>query len=71
MLIKELGFKVTVHEPYLYYKQDVNNNITLILRQVDNFLVSNKSSEECDCIGAMIQDHMINPLNNLGIIGKV
>ena len=70
MLTEELGFKATVHEPYLYYKQDANNNITLILRQVDDFLVSNKSSIECDRIGQLIQDWMINPLNKLGTIRK-
>ena len=70
ILINSLSFKLTVYKLYLYYKQDANDNITLILRQVDNFLVSNKSSEECDCIGAMIQDFMINPLNNLGTICK-
>ena len=42
--IYELGFKATVHELCLYYKRNVNDNITLILRQVDNVLVSNKSS---------------------------
>ena len=70
MLINELGFKATVHEPCLYYKRDADDNITLILRQVDDFLVSNKDSKECDRIGAMIQERMINPLNNLGTIRK-
>ena len=70
MLINELGFKATVHEPCLYYKRDANNNITLILRQVDDFLVLNKSSIECNRIGQMIQERMINPLNNLGTIQK-
>ena len=70
MLIQELGFKATVHEPCLYYKQDDNNDITLILRQVDDFLVSHKSSKECDRIGKQIQDRMINLLNNLGTIRK-
>ena len=37
MLIQELGFKATVHEPCLYYKRDDTDNITLILDQVDNF----------------------------------
>ena len=44
MLIKELGFKATIHEPCLYYKYDDNGGITLILRQVDDFLVANKDS---------------------------
>ena len=70
MLIEELGFIATVHEPCLYYKRDANNNITLILRQVDDFLVANESNIECDWIGQMIQDRMIDPLNNLGTIRK-
>ena len=70
MLIKELGFKATIHEPCLYNKYDENGGITLILCQVDDFLVANKDSKECDRIGAMIQERMINPLNNLGTIRK-
>ena len=70
MLIKELGFKATIHEPCLYYKYDDNGGITLILRQVDDFLVANKDSKECNRIDAMIQERMINPLNNLGTIQK-
>ena len=70
MLTHELGFKSTVHEPCLYYKRDSNDNVTLILRQVDDFLVANKSSKECDEIGKRIQDRMINPLNKLGTIRK-
>ena len=70
MLTKDLGFKATIHEPCLYYKYDDNGGITLILRQVDDFLVANKDNKECDRIGAMIQERMINPLNNLGTIRK-
>jgi hypothetical protein len=51
MITEELGFTATVHEPCLYYKRDENNNLTLILRQVDDFLVANKDSTECDRIG--------------------
>ena len=71
MLIHELGFKATVHKPCLYYKRDDNDETTLILRKVDDFLVSNENSKECDWIGAMIQERMINPLNNLGTIRKL
>ena len=68
MLINELGFKATIHEPCLYYKRNDDGDTTLILRQVDDFLVAIKDSKECDRIGAMIQERMINPLNNLGTI---
>ena len=70
MLTHKLGFKSTVNEPCLYYRCDSNDNVTLILRQVDDFLVENKSSKECDKIGKQIQDRMINPFNKLGTIRK-
>ena len=70
MIIDELGFTATVHEPCLYYKRDEDDNLTLILRQVDDFLVANKDSTECDRIGKQIQHRMTNPLNQLGTIRK-
>ena len=70
MLTHKLGFKPTVHTPYLYYKCDSNGDITLILRQVNDFLVANKSNKECDKIEKQIQDHMIKLLNKLGTIRK-
>ena len=70
MITEELGFKSTVHEPCLYYKRDKDDNLTLILRQVDDFLVANKDSKECDRIGNQIQDRMTNPLDQLGTIRK-
>jgi hypothetical protein len=70
MITEELGFTSTVHEPCLYYKRDDDDNLTLILRQVDDFLVANKDSKECDRIGALIQEKMTNPLNQLGTIRK-
>ena len=54
MLVNKLGFTATIYEPCLYYKRKEDSDITLILRQVDDFLVANKDSNECDCIGAMI-----------------
>ena len=66
MPIHELGFKETIHEPWLYYKRDVNDNITLTLHQEDDFWVANKSSKEFDRIGKQIQDRMINPFKYLG-----
>jgi hypothetical protein len=70
MITKELGFHSMVHEPCLYYKRDKDDNLTLILRQVDDFLVANKDSKECDRIGELIQARMTNPLNQLGTIRK-
>ena len=51
-----MGFKACTHEECLYYKYDENDNLTLIVRQVDDFMVCNKSKEECDQIGKLIQD---------------
>jgi hypothetical protein len=68
MITEELGFQSTVHEPCLYYKRDKDDNLTLILRQVDDFLVAYKDSKECDGIGELIQARMTNPLNQLGTI---
>jgi hypothetical protein len=70
VITEELGFQSTVHEPCLYYKQDKDDNLTLILRQVGDFLVANKDSKECDRIGELIQARMKNPLNQLGTIRK-
>jgi hypothetical protein len=37
---------------------------------VDDFLVTNKDSKECDRIGELIQAQMTNPLDQLGTIRK-
>jgi hypothetical protein len=66
LITEELGFQSTLHEPCLYCKRDKDDNLTLILRQVDDFLVANKDSKECDRIGELIQARMTNPLNQLG-----
>ena len=70
MLTEEMGFKNCIHEPCLYYKFDDNDDVTLILRQVDDFLVANKDAEECDKLGDLIQSKMTFPLNTLGLIRK-
>lgn len=62
MITDELGFTATVHEPCFYYKRDEDDNLTLILQQVDDFLVAYKDSKECDRIGKQLQDRMTNPL---------
>jgi hypothetical protein len=70
MITEELGSQSAVHEPCLYYKRDKDDNLVLILRQVDDFLVANKDSKECDRIGELIQARMTNPFNQLGTIRK-
>jgi hypothetical protein len=68
MIMEELGFTSAVHDPCLCYKQDDDDNLTLIHQQVDDFLVANKDSKECNRIGALIQEKMTNLLNQLGTI---
>jgi NH3-dependent NAD+ synthetase len=68
MIMEELGFTSAVHDPCLYYKHDDDDNLTLIHQQVDDFLVANKDSKECNRIGALIQEKMTNLLNQLGTI---
>ena len=65
-----MGFKNCTHEPCLYYKINSGENITLILRQVDDFLVANKDDAECNRIGELIQSKMTFPLNTLGLVRK-
>ena len=52
-----------------YYKHD-DNGLTLILWQVDDFLIANTDDKVCDKIRAQIQKRMTNPLNILGTIRK-
>jgi len=69
ILIDEMGFTPTTHEPCLYFKYD-NTGLTLILRQVDDFLIANDTEEACDEIRDQIQQRMTNPLNILGTVRK-
>ena len=55
MITEELGFKSTVHETLLHSKWDKDDNLTLVLRQMNDFLVANKDSKKCDRIGELIQ----------------
>jgi len=71
MLIEEMKFKAcNTHEPCLYYRFDDNDDITVILRQVDDFLVCNKDATQCDAIGKAIQDRMTFPLNELRTVKR-
>ena len=42
IIIDEMGFKATTHEPCLYYKHDGVDGLVLICRQVDDFAVAGK-----------------------------
>ena len=67
---EELGFNATTHEPCLYYKHDRNKGLILILRQVDGLLLAAHDLSTCEALRATIQNHMANPLNDLGIIKR-
>lgn len=70
IIIDEMGFTATVHEPCLHYKHDEVDGLTLILRQVDNFEISAKNLTVCDRVRDAIQKQMTFPLNELGVIQK-
>ena len=40
ILVDELGFTPTTHEPCLYYKRNANGELILVLRQVDDFCIA-------------------------------
>jgi hypothetical protein len=69
ILINKLGWEHTTHEITLYYKRDANG-LSLILRQVDDFILASATKDHCDEIKRSIQSHMTNPLNELGIIKR-
>ena len=69
IIVEELKFKATVHEPCLYYRYK-NGNIELILRQVDDFKISAKTKQICDAICSLIQERMTFELNEMGLIKK-
>ena len=69
IIIDEMGFQATTHEPCLYYNND-DNGLILILRQVDDFHVSAKTVAMCNKVGDKIRKQMTHPLNELGIIRK-
>jgi Reverse transcriptase (RNA-dependent DNA polymerase) len=71
ILLNDMEFKATTHEPCLYRKdiqyQGESHKI-MILRQVDDFIISGPTEELCNEIRNSIQDKMTCTLNNLGII---
>jgi hypothetical protein len=70
ILANELGFNHTTHEPCLYFKHHPKHELILILRQVDNFLISAKTRKIADEVCQQIQSKMTNELNNLGVIKR-
>jgi hypothetical protein len=46
IMTKELGFKATTHETYLYYKT-IGDDLVLVLRQVDDFSIASTNPAHC------------------------
>ena len=70
MIMTGLQFKSTVYMKLVYTTNKMRMIIlsSALVRQVDDYLVTNKDHMECDRIGEMIQARMINPLNQLRVI---
>jgi hypothetical protein len=70
ILITKMGFQHTTHEVCLYFKHHNIYRLILVLRQVDDFIIGAKTMQLCLDIKQQIQDNMVNPLNELGIIKR-
>jgi hypothetical protein len=70
ILVNELGFDHTTHKPCLYFKHHPEHGLILILRQLDNFLISAKTRQIADEVCQQIQSKMTNKLNDLGVIKR-
>lgn len=70
ILVNDLGFDHTTHEPCLYFKHHPDHGLILILRQVDDFLISAKTQAIAEEVRQQIQSKMTNELNDLGIIKR-
>jgi hypothetical protein len=69
IMLNGLGFSTCTHEHCLYYECNKGgNNLILVLRQVDDFIISAKLLATTFDIKPQIQSKMTNPLNDLGII---
>ncbi len=54
----------------LYFKHHDIHGLILVLRQVDDFIIGAKTMQLCLDIKQQIQDNMVNPLNELGVIKR-
>jgi hypothetical protein len=71
IMLDSLGFKACTHEHCLYYKRDeTSNELILVLRQVDDSIISAKHHKAALDIKAQLQVHMTNPLHDIGIIKR-
>jgi hypothetical protein len=65
-----MGFQHTTHEVCLYFKDHDIHGLILVLRQVDNFIIGAKTMQLRLDIKQQIQDNMVYPLNELGVIKR-
>ena len=70
ILISKMGFQHTTHEVCLYFKHHDTHGLILVLRQVDDFIIGAKTMQLCLDIKQQIQDNMVNPMNELGVIKR-
>mmetsp|Transcript_5974 Transcript_5974/g.9129 ORF Transcript_5974/g.9129 Transcript_5974/m.9129 type:complete len:117 (-) Transcript_5974:2461-2811(-) len=63
ILRQALKFQQTTHEPCVYHR--TNQEPQLMLRQVDDFLVSTKTRQEGQAVRDEIQAHVTQPLHDL------
>ena len=70
-MLDSLDFKACTHEHCLYYKRDkVTNELILVLRQVDDFIISAKLKASALAVKNSLEKHMTNPLHDLGVIKR-
>jgi hypothetical protein len=70
ILLNTMGFDHTTHEPCLYWRTHPTHGLVLILRQVDDFIIGAATAAIALDYKQEIQNHMANPLNELGIIKR-
>ena len=73
IILDDMGFTATTHEPCLYFKNIMHNteqHKIMILRQVDDFIISGPTEMICQQVRNDIQRKMTCTLNDLGIIKR-
>jgi hypothetical protein len=70
LIRQNLGFKSTTHKLCLCCKQNPEDRLIIVLRQVDDLKVSTKTIEAYSHIGEQTQQLMTNKLSDLCIIKR-
>lgn len=66
---EELGFKATTHERNLY-RGEIDGEIVLVCRQVDDFSIGSKSSAAAEKLIAVINKHAATESQGIGVVSK-